>query len=147
MKIFVQMILILSGSVIIGLVFNGLRNEPLPFLYESIKLESGSVIGSDQASRLLKNNEAIFIDARIPEEFQSGHISGALNISVKWPRSKKMEVLTSVTKEENIVVYCENSECSSAERLAGELKFLGYQHVVVFDGGWELWQKLINNGE
>jgi rhodanese-related sulfurtransferase len=139
MKTFVQILIIFVSSALIGFGFNQLREKPLPIIYKSVELESGSFIEFDQAISLYKNNEALFIDARSPEEFQDGHITGALNIPIKWSRSRKMEKMVRIPKGANVVVYCNNLRCNSAERLAGEMKFSGYKHVAVFTGGWDVW--------
>jgi rhodanese-related sulfurtransferase len=82
---------------------------------------------------------AVIIDARSTEEYEAGHIPGAINI----PHDRIPEFMETLTREvpmdADVVCYCRGPECDFSDLLATELKVMGYQKVSVFSGGWEHW--------
>ncbi|WP_054252914.1 rhodanese-like domain-containing protein [Neofamilia massiliensis] len=85
-------------------------------------------ISLDQALALKEylSDKITIIDVRTPEEYQGGHLPGAINIPVDNLANEIREDLDQV-----IVVYCQSGRRSEA---ASEiLKDLGYK--VVLDGG------------
>jgi 3-mercaptopyruvate sulfurtransferase SseA len=49
--------------------------------------------------------------------------------------------LPKLSKDEEIITYCDGSECETSLLLARELMDLGYTDVKVFFGGWQEWEK------
>jgi len=135
-----QVVGILMASVVIALTVNSFSNDRLPLIYQTIRIEPGSYLNTEQALRIYRAGAAIFIDARSEEEFRAGHIRNAINLPQTWPRNKKMAVFTKLPLNENIIVYCANSDCSGAERLAGEIAFYGFKYVSVYVDGFHGWQ-------
>ena len=78
--------------------------------------------------------EGIWIDVRSAEEFQQGHLSGALNIS-HTEIAKQISQVT-VDKTQPIHLYCRSGQ--RAEVALNELKKLGYSNVVNHGGYNEL---------
>jgi rhodanese-related sulfurtransferase len=75
------------------------------------------------------------LDVRTPEEFASGHIAGAVNISLQTLQSN----LASVPKDQPVVIYCRSGNRSATA--AQVLAEAGYTQV--FDmGGILRWQSL-----
>jgi phage shock protein E len=82
------------------------------------------MFGDDQAH--------VLIDVRTPEEFATGHISGAINIAVEELASR----LAEVPNDQPIIVYCRSGNRSAAA--ARILIDAGYP--VVYDlGGIQTW--------
>ena len=75
-----------------------------------------------------------FIDVREPEEFEVGHLEGALNI----PHSQIEQRSDEITKDHPHVVYCIHSSWR-APYAANALADLGYENVYVLDGGVSAW--------
>jgi rhodanese-related sulfurtransferase len=48
--------------------------------------------------------DTIVIDVRTPEEFDTGHLDGALNIS--WESSEFVQAVDALDKSANYVIYC-----------------------------------------
>ncbi|HVZ80131.1 MAG TPA: rhodanese-like domain-containing protein [bacterium] len=85
---------------------------------------------------------AVFLDARKPEEYQEGHIPGALNfygneLDLFAPRV--MPQLPDKAKE--IVAYCHGGDCDLSLQVAETLRAQGYTNVKVFQDGWPAWTK------
>lgn len=70
-------------------------------------------------------NGAQFIDIRTAEEFASGHIEGAKNVTLQDIRDGKMPASD---KTKTVYVYCQTG--SRSKQAAFVLKNLGYQNIV-----------------
>lgn len=72
---------------------------------------------------------AVFLDARSPEEYRSGHIAGSLNLPLQaWNQAENLIP----DKDTPVFVYCHSGARSS--RMAGVLKKLGYSRVANIGG-------------
>lgn len=132
--------ILLLAAIITGLCYNGFSSDRIPLIYHPLKIEAGTFITLTEARRFFDFKEAVFIDARSESEYGQGHIRGAVNIALQLPRDRKIELMKEHSLDQNLIVYCANSDCSTAERLAGEMQFMGYKHVSIFTDGWEGWQ-------
>ena len=108
------------------------------------------------------NSSVVLVDARTPAEFagtaktelRKGHIPGAVNIdhtSLLDSKSllksndalKPLFESKGVTKDKNVIAYCESSTRAGIVFLA--LKGLGYSNVKVYDGAYLEWQADASN--
>ena len=81
-------------------------------------------IGLDELKQFQKEG-AIIIDVRSPQEYEEGHIDGAISIPEYEIKRKIENVIPDKTK--NIAVYCcSGGRSKKAQKL---LKKLGYDHV------------------
>lgn len=87
-------------------------------------------IASNEAMSLIDNG-AIIIDVRTVEEYNEGHISGAINIPV--------DTISEITYDKNdkIIVYCASGVRSATA--AKTLVDAGYTNVYNLDGGLINW--------
>ena len=88
-------------------------------------------ITAEEAKQIMDNEEGyIILDARTQEEYDQGHIPGAIVISHEEIAEKAEDVLTD--KEQLILVYCRSGRRSkiAAEALAE----LGYTNIREFGG-------------
>jgi rhodanese-related sulfurtransferase len=84
----------------------------------------------------------IFIDAREAEEYQSGHIKGAINLPFETFDDHWAQVEPQLPKDAHIVTYCSGTECDASLMLARLLtQKYGYKNVEIFFGGWQVWDK------
>ena len=82
----------------------------------------------------------LLVDVRTSAEFNEGHISGAVNISVDDIRDQ----LAALPQDKNIYIYCEAGQRGYlAQRI---LKQKGYSHVSNLSGGYRLWQACHSEG-
>ena len=88
-------------------------------------------ITAEEAKRIMDSEEGyIILDVRTQEEYDEGHIPGAIVISHEEIAKKAEEVLTD--KEQLILVYCRSGRRS---KLAVEaLVELGYTNIKEFGG-------------
>ncbi len=126
-------------SVLSGIIFNAVFNKGMPIVYRHIDIQSGSVISLEETKYLFQRKQALFIDARSPEDFQHSHIKNALNLPYRSPRDVKLKTLRQIPPERTLLVYCQNAQCTLAERLARQLMQLGYKQVFIFADGLDAW--------
>lgn len=87
------------------------------------------LISAEDLERYLdEGREMYLIDMRNPEDYEEGHICGAVNI----PGDELMERLCSLPSEKLIVLYCYHGPNSM--RAARRLSQLGYQAADVYGG-------------
>jgi rhodanese-related sulfurtransferase len=84
----------------------------------------------------------LWIDARPQEEYEKGHIPGALSLNEDDWNNLLPAVLAAWSPERKLVVYCSRVSCNAshgvAERLRNEA---GLKNVYVLPGGWEEWEE------
>jgi len=82
------------------------------------------------------------LDARKPEEYKEGHISGALNFYGNELDQFAPSVIPQIpNKNKEIVAYCHGGDCDLSLLVAKSLIETGYTHVEIFTGGWPEWKK------
>lgn len=100
------------------------------------KQASYEQISAEEAKNIMDSeNGYILIDARTQEEYDAGHISGAILIPEYEIKDKAEEVLED--KEQLILVYCRSGRRSKIA--SQDLAELGYTNVKEFGGiiDWE----------
>ena len=100
-------------------------------------IEIGTV---DQAKKLYDSGEYIFVDARSQEDYEEGHIKGALSLPVGQFEEKIATFLERHPPEVSIVTYCSGRNCSDSHYLAEFLLEYGYEKVSVFIDGFPGWE-------
>lgn len=85
---------------------------------------------------------AMILDARKSDEYQEGHIPGALNIYGEELDKDAPNVLPYLTdKNQEIIVYCHGGDCDLSLMVANALAENGYSRVEIFGDGWPAWKK------
>lgn len=79
------------------------------------------------------------VDARFEDAFEQGHVPGALNIPLHASRVERLALLQNVVKDDEIVIYCETSQCPYAELVGRSLVVDGYKNVRLYREGWRTW--------
>lgn len=135
-------------AMVTGLGVNLARNDRLPLIGDwsrdaRLKTSSGQsmVISRDEAERLFRSGQAVFLDARSSSDYEQGHIAGALCLS--WQEFDVFfdRVVPNLLPGAMIVTYCDGETCDLSKHLADELYNMGYENVRVLVNGWSVWQK------
>lgn len=93
--------------------------------------ESYMQITPQEAKKMMeKYPEAVILDVRTPEEFETGHVPGAICIPNESIVNKEPEQLPD--KTQIILVYCRSGNRS--RQAAGKLAKLGYESIYEFGG-------------
>ena len=78
----------------------------------------------------------VVIDVRTPQEFQSGHVEGALNLPHETIGQDIAKA--KVAKDDHVILYCKSGR--RADIALGTLKGLGFSNIENY-GGFEQAQK------
>ena len=98
--------------------------------------DSKSLVSYDELQQKLNDKAPIvLLDVRTQEEFDNGHIPGALLLPYDEIDKKALQVLPE--KEKEIIIYCRNGRRSAIAK--DSLEALGYTNVKDF-GGMNRWQ-------
>jgi rhodanese-related sulfurtransferase len=93
-------------------------------------------ITRDEAFRLYKAGQAVFIDVRSFDSFKTGHIKGALSI----PGSQLISRFDEVTPGKMVITYCACDAEQSSGKAALNLMAHGVKNVAALKGGWHEWK-------
>ena len=91
--------------------------------------------------KLERDENLTLLEVLGPEEYQRSHIKGAINIPLSEIGREAEEKLES---DEEIVVYCANSDCQASPQAAKKLVNLGYNRVYDYAGGKQDWKEAGN---
>jgi rhodanese-related sulfurtransferase len=95
-------------------------------------------IDASDARGLLMDPAVMFVDCRPREQYQSGHISGALSL----PSDGDLQgaALSQLHSAQTIIAYCDaRGGCESSHRLAARLRELGLPDVRILKDGLPAW--------
>lgn len=87
---------------------------------------------------LNSSDRPVLINALDEEAYMAKRIPGSINIP-----SDKANLIKGVVpdKDQPIVVYCANSDCTASPELAGKLMDMNYTNVRDFEAGLAGWRK------
>jgi rhodanese-related sulfurtransferase len=98
------------------------------------------VLSAAQLEREMKRG-AVVIDARREDDYQRGHIDGAINLP-PWSHTETCaSALRSFPKGQEIVLYCQSPGCPYAGELGKKLWRLDYTNLYYYRSGWVDWEK------
>jgi rhodanese-related sulfurtransferase len=138
--------LIFTLAAMAGLLMNQARSNTLPLVADwateaGLTADSGEslVISLEEAKALCSDKDAVFLDARSPEDYAQGHIRCAQNIPWQSFDEYIDHVFETIPDNAWIVTYCDGEHCSLSEDLAKELLSMGYENMKVLLNGWTRW--------
>lgn len=100
-----------------------------------------TTVTTDQSIELILNSpELIVIDARLIEEYQKGHIEGAVNL-VDSDVTKESLANILPDKATPMLIYCNGPRCLRSSRAAIKALKHGYNNIYWFRDGWADWIK------
>lgn len=91
-----------------------------------------------ELEEVLARESVFWIDARADEDFEKGHLKGALSLNEERWEEGIVGFLDAWNPEIDTVVYCSSQACLRSHEVAERLKEeLGVENVFVLKGGWE----------
>jgi rhodanese-related sulfurtransferase/predicted transcriptional regulator len=92
-------------------------------------------ISREELVKRLRGNDVVLVDVRPAEEFDAGHIGGAVSI----PLDELDERLAELPADSEIVAYCRGTLCAYAHEAVRRLRAEG-RSARRLEGGWPEWQ-------
>lgn len=89
-------------------------------------------------ARLDKGERLLLVDTREDNEWEKGHIAGALHMG-KGIIERDIEAAIP-NRDREIILYCGGGFRSALS--ADNLRLMGYKNVFSMDGGWRSWKEL-----
>jgi rhodanese-related sulfurtransferase len=84
--------------------------------------------------------QPLWIDARSREDYDAGHIGGAVPLNEQEWDCMLAGVFEVWKPDRPIIVYC-SAGCDESERVAFRLRDLGMEPVYFLSGGYEAWKE------
>ncbi len=100
-------------------------------------LEIGNVT---LAKKLYDSQKFVFVDARSRDDYDEGHIKGAVSLPVGQFDEKIETFLEQYPPEKAIITYCSGRACEDSHRLTQLLLAFGYAEINVFIDGYPGWE-------
>ncbi|PID59636.1 MAG: hypothetical protein CR986_05050 [Ignavibacteriae bacterium] len=141
-------IIIISSSIFLGIIYNLISVDGIPFIRKPIKVTSQKEevnennileVNLAQVIQLRTQINVIIIDARDQWDYAEAHIEGAVSIP-EFSFTKNNHELSKISRKEILIIYCSGDDCNVSKRLAQRLIKLGYKNTYVYLGGIEEWE-------
>ncbi len=84
--------------------------------------------------------KAVFIDARIKEEYVEGHIKGAISVPYEDREELIAHLRDTIPQDKRIIAYCDGADCAQSNMLSGYLIKQGWRDTWVFKEGFPAWR-------
>ena len=97
--------------------------------------EPVEAVTRDELVARLRKGDLVLVDVRPEEEFEAGHIDGALSI----PIDELAEGLAELPYETEVVAYCRGPLCAYAHEAVRQLRGAG-RPARRLEGGWPEWK-------
>lgn len=90
--------------------------------------------------------DVLWIDARPQEQYDAGHVPGALLLNEQKFEDQLFGLLDTLqANRKPIIVYCSAAKCDASRNVLERLKqTLPVEHAFVLKGGWRAWQAALN---
>lgn len=95
-----------------------------------------SMINPGEAVRMINHGDAVILDIRSSEDFNSGHILGAGNLPADRIGEQKDEVAK--YKKQAVILCCNTGNDSI--RIGRTLKMRGFEKIYCIKGGLQAWR-------
>lgn len=92
------------------------------------------------AAKIFYDGDTLFVDARSKEDYENGHIPGAISLPVGQFDGRIESFMNQYPLEQPIVTYCSGRTCEDSHHLARLLSDVGFSEVRIFIDGFPGWQ-------
>lgn len=125
MKRTLQVILMVAAIFIISGCGEEKSNMDKDVTFRSISMEEGTKIIESESGYII-------LDVRTKEEYDEGHIPGAVNVANEEISANNRNIEQLPDKKQKILVYCRSGNRS--KQAAKKLAAMGYENVIEFGG-------------
>jgi rhodanese-related sulfurtransferase len=117
----------------------------LSLIFSSLALSDQSPLSLSGAqtvnvfqAKSLYDQGAVFIDVRSDDEWNIGHIAGAIHLDFQRDFSKLYSA-DGITKNTPLVIYCNSSNCLRSAYASAVTVYWGFREVYYFRSGYFSW--------
>jgi rhodanese-related sulfurtransferase len=107
---------------------------------EFLEEESRQSDNVARARETFSSGEVLFVDARSQDDYEDGHIPGAVSLPIGRFDERIESFLKRYPSDQPIVTYCSGRTCEDSHSLARFLLDAGYTDVRIFIDGLPGWQ-------
>jgi rhodanese-related sulfurtransferase len=93
-----------------------------------------------RAKDLFDKEDVLFVDARSQNDYENGHIPGAVSLPVGQFEERIESFLNRYPLAQPIVTYCSGRTCEDSHDLAQFLSDLGFTNLRIFIDGFPDWE-------
>src|ERR1051325_10545949 len=68
----------------------------------------------DEIREHVRNNSAVIVDARSPEDFSHGHVRGAINVPSGDKEASIAKINNGVATQQIVIIYCASAQCPAS---------------------------------
>jgi rhodanese-related sulfurtransferase len=108
---------------------------------DDVVVENREIRDVKQAKQIYDNGKAIFVDARSGEDYESGHIPGAVSLPAGQFDQLVDAFIDQHSSDQLVVTYCSGRTCDDSHKLAQLLSEAGFKNVKVFIDGYPGWKR------
>jgi rhodanese-related sulfurtransferase len=94
-------------------------------------------ISLDEIREHVRNGSAVMVDARSPEDFQRGHVRGAINVPSNHKETYVAQLKRDYPADQLIIIYCGSSQCHAGDSVYDYAISQGFTNMRVFKAGWK----------
>jgi len=148
-QIALRVLLLSLISVGSGWLLNRLRVHPLPLQRYAAPTEcseasqslSASVMSAQAVSTLCGRDDVLFADARDEDQYEEGHVTGAIHLACTSSRGDVGQLLGQLGGKRTLVVYGKSTDEARqvADGVLRQTKRKDFA-VIVLDGGFAAWR-------
>jgi rhodanese-related sulfurtransferase len=143
-----EIIILIGVSVILALVVNTLSPKGIALvgkwntanLVENMAGEPKVIDSVAWAKSIFEKGDALFVDARSQNDYDNGHIPGAVLLPMAQFEAKIEFFLNRYPPEQPIVTYCSGRDREDSHDLAQALSDVGFTNVRIFIDGFQGWE-------
>lgn len=94
-----------------------------------------------EMKKLVESGHLPIIDVRPMEQYQKGHIPGAVSMPLSEFDNIIDQLFETMAPDAVMILYCSGRECEDSHTFARQLKALGYTNMKVYSGGMSEWEE------
>lgn len=108
----------------------------ISLLMQDVAAQSTTPVSEKKFARLMKKQNAVLLDVRTKEEYQEGHIPGAVLIDVN-KQDDFLQQVQKLDKSKRYLLYCRSGKRS--EKALVLMKENGFRKIFHLEDGFEGW--------
>ncbi len=139
-----QMLILSALGAIVGFAYNAASPKGIPVKggKEAILQQQGvRMLTTDEVKYYSQQPGTLMVDARSAEEYELGHISGALSLPLDQFDHAFLAVQPEIKKSKLIVIYCSGGSCGTSEEVAKKLGEKGFKDLAIYADGLPGWMR------